>query len=58
MVNFGQFQYVLSKIVAWMSKPESDFPTLTIDDIELSKSYLDESEKEIFTIKPNEKTCL
>ena len=42
--------------LAWMSKPGSDFPTLTIDDIELSKSDLDESEKEIFTIKPNEKT--
>ena len=41
--------------LAWISKPESDFPTLTIDDIELSKSDLDESENEIFTIKPNEK---
>ena len=28
--------------LAWMSKPESDFPTLTIDDIKLSKSDLEE----------------
>ena len=44
--------------LAWMSKPENDFQTLTIDDIKLSKSDLEESEKERFTVKSNEKICI